>query len=72
MPIKDLEKKRKYYRERYHATREQALDYLAMKHAMEVIDLVHRYHGNAAEQSRAVADFLKQHCKFKVGIMKSK
>lgn len=69
MPV-DMEKKRKYNRERYYATRDQAIEYLAMKHAMELIDLVHKHDGDAVAQSRAIADFLKHHCKFKVGMVK--
>lgn len=69
MPIKNDTERRRYYRERYHATREQALDYMAMKHAQAILQLI-REHQHEPAPCQALASYLKEHCKFKPGMIK--
>lgn len=64
MPINDAEKRKNYYRERYHATREQAINYMATQHAQRILELA-REHANEPRPEYAVAAYLKEHCKFK-------
>lgn len=64
MPINDTEKRKNYYRNRYHATREQAIDYMATKHAQRILEVVQE-HADEPHPEIAVAAYLKEHCKFK-------
>lgn len=70
MPIKNDTERRKYYRELYHRTREQALDYMAHEHARKLLHLAMSYADQPAEREQKIAAYLKGHCKFKPGVVK--
>lgn len=69
MGFKTKEETRAYYNKRYHATREQALEYVAFKHAQNIMDIIGATE-NAVEKQRQIAAYLKEHCKFKPGMVK--
>lgn len=65
----DIEKRRAYQRERYLSTKEQAMEYIAFKHAQNIMGII----GNtedALNKQRQITEYLKEHCKFKPNVVK--
>lgn len=65
----DIEKRRAYQRARYFNTKEQAQEYMALKHAENIMDII-RNTKDTADQQRQITAYLKEHCKFKPAVIK--
>lgn len=65
MPINDEVKRKAYYRDRYYRTREQALEGVARLHARRLAVLATNYADQPDERERLMAEYLREHCKFK-------
>lgn len=55
--------RKQYLKERYHRTKEQALDYMAHKHAHAILEMLQDSEPTACEEE--IALYLKEHCKFR-------
>lgn len=69
MPISDPDERRQYYRDRYQTNAQLAINYTSLKCAEDVLAIA-ASHSNPVERQQAVADYLKEHCKFKRSVIK--
>lgn len=69
MTINNPDKRRQYYRNRYRTNAQLAIDYAALKCAEDVLAIA-ASRTNPVERQRAVADYLKEYCKFRRSMVK--
>lgn len=65
----DIEKRRAYQRQRYLSTKEQAMEYIAFKHAQNIMSIIGDTE-NAMDKQRQITTYLKEHCKLKPSVVK--